>query len=131
MRALLPVWDSLVMLGPDLGGKVEGGMRERDETKEGDRRIDKDAATTGNVNPRPFFLCQTKDDESQVSETREMKIEMVSVPFTTCPFLGYGTLEILWKYRLNFITAAYAYYFLIHFFYTYHRSVCSASTGIC
>ena len=56
MRAPLPVWESLVMLGPDLGeiGGREG--RERDETKEGHRRIDKDAAAaTGNVNLRPLF----------------------------------------------------------------------------
>ncbi len=80
------------MLGPDLGGRVEGGREERDETKEGHRRIDKDAAATGNVSLRPFFLGQTQDDESQVSETREKKIGMVSVPFTTCPFLGCGRL---------------------------------------
>lgn len=40
----------------------------------------------------PFLLGQTWDDESQVSETRKRKIEMVSVPFTTCPFLGCGRL---------------------------------------
>lgn len=90
MRALLPVWESLVMLGPDLG--ESGGREERDETKEGHRRIDKDAATTGNVNLHPFSLGQTRDDESQDSETQEHKIEMVSVPFTTCPFLGCGRL---------------------------------------
>lgn len=58
MRALLPVWESLVMLGPDLGRKSGGreGGRDRDETKEGDRRTDKDAAATGNVNLRLFLL---------------------------------------------------------------------------
>lgn len=36
MRALLPVWESLVMLGPDSGetGGREGGREDRDETKE-------------------------------------------------------------------------------------------------
>lgn len=63
MQALLPVWESLVMLGPDLGESV--GREERDETKEGHRRIDKDAAATGNVN----LLRLRWDDESQVSET--------------------------------------------------------------
>lgn len=72
MQALLPVWESLVMLGPDLRGKVEGGKR--DETKEGDRRIDKDDVATGNVNFCPFFLGQTLYDEWQVSETQEIKI---------------------------------------------------------
>lgn len=60
MQALLPVWESLVMLGPGQGGKVEGGREERDERKEGDRRIDKDAAATGNVNLRLFFLGRTR-----------------------------------------------------------------------
>lgn len=57
MQALLPVWESLVMLGPDFGGKSEG-REERDETKEGDRRIDQDAAAaaTGNVDLRPLLF---------------------------------------------------------------------------
>lgn len=44
----------------------EGGKRERDETKGGDRGTDEDAATTGNVTIRPLFLSQIWSDESQV-----------------------------------------------------------------
>lgn len=35
MRALLPVWESLVMLGPDQGERVKG--REGGEEREGGR----------------------------------------------------------------------------------------------
>lgn len=77
MRALLPVWESLVMLGPDQGERVNGreGRRERDETKEGRRRIDKDAATTGNVSLHPFFFFSVRhrDDGSQVFKRHQRR----------------------------------------------------------
>lgn len=80
MRALLPVWESLVMLGPDLG-KSEG-REERDETKERDTgELTRMPPPQEMSTPHPlffFFLGQTRDDESQVLETSERKIEMVT-----------------------------------------------------
>lgn len=76
MRAPLPVWESLVMLGPGDGG---GGG---DETKEGDThgRTDKgDANAAGNVNLHTsLFKARRKMMNHRFSEKEEeQKIEMV------------------------------------------------------
>lgn len=68
MRALLPVWESLVMLGPGLG--ETGGREEGDETKEGHTgELTRVLPTQQEMSASPiFFLGQTQDDGSQVLE---------------------------------------------------------------
>lgn len=68
MRALLPVWESLVMLGPGLG--ETRGREEGDETKEGHTgELTRVLPTPQEMSATPiFFLGKTQNDGSQVLE---------------------------------------------------------------
>lgn len=111
VQVLLPVWESLGKLGPGLRRGKNAGRKakglDKKKKKRGHRDIDKDVVAAGNVILFFFFSQTWWLMNHRFSQTRGMRVGMVSVAFS---------IRKSWKYKLNFVSSASAHYSFIHFF---------------